>query len=185
VAKKLTTRKRKEKQKGVNIPMVVLRHSKIKIDQAQDVAKVFQDLLNLEDRIDQDKEHVYVMHVDSRQQIKLVELVAIGTLTDAKIHPRETYRRAVIEGTDSIIVAHNHPSGDVIPSEADISVTTTLCKAGEILQIPLLDHLIVTVKRVYYFSSRQNKTESYLFLTNSKQTHAQKYGMKNQQSGRR
>jgi DNA repair protein RadC len=78
--------------------MVILRHSKIKIGKAQDVATVFQDLLRLEDRIDQDKEHVYVMHADSRQQIKLVELVTIGTLTDAKIHPRETYRRAVIEG---------------------------------------------------------------------------------------
>ena len=82
--------------------MVILRDSKIKIGQAEDVAKVFQDLLKLEDSIDQDKEHFYVMHLDSRSRINLVELVAIGTLTDAKIHPRETYRRAVSEGTDVI-----------------------------------------------------------------------------------
>jgi DNA repair protein RadC len=140
--------------------MVVLRNSKIRIDQAADVAQVFQDLLNLEDRIDQDKEHVYVMHVDSRQQIKLVELVAIGTLTDAKIHPREIYSRAVIEGTDSIIVAHNHPSGDTTPSENDITVTHQLCKAGEVLQIPLLDHLVFT--QTTYYSFRKNKTQSSL-----------------------
>jgi DNA repair protein RadC len=91
--------------------MVVLRHSKITIGHAQDVAKVLQDLLNLEDRIDQDKEHFYVMHLDSHHRINLVELVAIGTLTDTTIHPRETYRRAIIEGSYSIIVAHNHPSG--------------------------------------------------------------------------
>jgi DNA repair protein RadC len=77
--------------------MVLLRHSKIQIGKAKDVAKVFQDVLNLEDRIDQDKEHFYVMHLDSHHRINLVELVAIGTLTDTTIHPRETYRRAVVE----------------------------------------------------------------------------------------
>jgi hypothetical protein len=80
--------------------MVVLRHSNIVISEAQDVAKVFQDLLTREDNIDQDKEHFYVMHVNSRQQINLVELVAIGTLTNTALHPRETFRWAVIEGTD-------------------------------------------------------------------------------------
>jgi DNA repair protein RadC len=130
--------------------MVVLRNSKTKIGEAADVAKVFQDLLTLEDRTHQDKEHVYVMHLNSRRQITMVELVAIGTLTDAKIHPRETYRRAVIEGTDSIIVAHNHPSGDVTPSDADILVTDRLQQAGEILQISLLDHIIFTAKRGYF-----------------------------------
>jgi DNA repair protein RadC len=87
------------------------------------------------------------MHVDSRQQINMVELVAIGTLTYIAIHPRETYRRAVIEGTYSIIVAHNHPSGDVTPSKADIEVTNKLCRAGEMLLIPLLDHLIFYANR--------------------------------------
>ena len=103
--------------------MVVLRNSKIEIREARDVAKVFQDLLSLEDKIDRDKEHFYVMHVDARQQVNLVELVAIGTLTHAEVHPRETYRRAVIEGSHSIIVAHNHPTGDVTPSESDIRTT--------------------------------------------------------------
>jgi DNA repair protein RadC len=122
--------------------MVLLRHSKIPIGKAKDVAKVFQDLLNLEDRIDQDKEHFYVMHLDCQHRINLVELVALGTLTDATIHPRETYRRAVVEGSHSIIVAHNHPSGDSTPSDDDIAVTLKLEKAGELLNIPLLDHIV-------------------------------------------
>src|SRR5918992_4155633 len=116
--------------------MVLLRHSNITIDQATDAVSVFQGLFSHEDRIDRDKEHFYVMHLDTRRHISLVELVAIGVLTDVKIHPRETFRRAVIEGTDSIIVAHNHPTGDMTPSENDSKVTTHLCKAGEILQIP-------------------------------------------------
>jgi DNA repair protein RadC len=131
--------------------MVVLRNTKIRINQAEDVAKVFQDLLRLEDTIDQDKEHVYVMHLDSHHRFNLVELVAIGTLTDTNLHPRETFRRAVIEGAYSIILAHNHPSGDVSPSENDIRVTTALYKAGEVLRIPLLDHIIFTTSKYYSF----------------------------------
>jgi DNA repair protein RadC len=142
---------RSEQREEVNIAMVVLRNSKISIGEAADVAKVFQDLLSLEDRIDQDKEHFYVMHLDSHRRINLVELVAIGTLTDANIHPRETFRRAVIEGSYSIIVAHNHPSGDLTPSENDIKVTHMLYKAGEVLRIPLLDHIIFTGNKYYSF----------------------------------
>jgi DNA repair protein RadC len=146
--------------KGVKNSMVVLRNSTIEIKEPQDVAKVFQDLLNLEDRIDQDKEHFYVMHVKARQQVNLVELVAIGSLNHAEVHPRETYRRAVIEGSYSILVAHNHPSGDVTPSEADIRTTRKLHDAGEVLQIPLQDHIIFTAKRNTFFSFKDNKTQS-------------------------
>jgi DNA repair protein RadC len=67
--------------------MVVLRNSTIAIQDSRDVATVFQGLFNLEDKIDQDKEHFYVMHVNARQQVNLVELVAIGTLNHAEIHP--------------------------------------------------------------------------------------------------
>lgn len=140
--------------------MVLLRHSTITIDQVTDAVSVFQGLFAHEDKIDQDKEHFYVMHLNSRRHISLVELVAIGVLTDVRIHPRETFRRAVIEGSESIIVAHNHPSGDVTPSENDIKVTTLLFKAGEVLQIPLLDHIVFT--KTSYFSFRDNKTRSTL-----------------------
>ena len=158
--------------------MVLLRNSKITIGKAKDVATVFQDLLTLEDKIDQDKEHFYVMHLDSHRRINLVELVAIGTLTNATIHPRETYRRAVIEGSYSIIIAHNHPSGDPTPSEADTRITQTLREAGEILQILLLDHIIFTATRFYSFL--ENKTEHYAILTKPEQTQAEKYAMKKQ-----
>jgi DNA repair protein RadC len=147
--------------------MVVLRNSKITISQAEDVAKVFQDLLRLEDKIDQDKEHFYVMHVNARQQVNLVELVSVGTLTEAPFHPRETFRRAVIEGTYSIIVAHNHPTGDVTPSDGDIKTTRKLYDAGDLLQIPLLDHIIFTAQNKQFFSFRDNKTQS------SYQTHGE------------
>ena len=96
--------------------MIVLKETNIVASDAQVIAKVFQDLLAVEDAIDQDKEHYYVMHLDSRNKVKMVELVAIGTLDSAVTQPRETFRRAIIAGSASIIVAHNHPSADVTPS---------------------------------------------------------------------
>jgi DNA repair protein RadC len=154
--------------------MVVLRNGNITIRKAADVATVFQGLLRLEDTIDRDKEHFYVMHVNPRQQVNLVELVAIGTLNHAAIHPRETFRRAVIEGAYSIVVAHNHPSGYVTPSEADIQTTRKLHDAGEILKIPLLDHLIISGQGGDFFSFTDNKRQSTL------QTDRKKSGMKQQ-----
>ena len=135
--------------------MVLTRNSILAIRDSRDVATVFQDLLELEDTIDRDKEHYYVMHVNARQH---VELVAIGTLNHATVHPRETFRRAIVAGTYSIIIAHNHPTGDVTPSEADIRLTHSLQQAGELLLIPLLDHIIFTDKQASYFSFRENKT---------------------------
>jgi DNA repair protein RadC len=137
--------------------MVVLRNSTIEIRDARDVARVFQDLFRLEDRIDQDKEHFYVMHVNTRQRINLVELVAIDTLNHAEVHPRETFRRAIVEDSYSILVAHNHPTGNVTPSEADIRLTRTMHQAGELLLIPLLDHIIFTDKSGTFFSFKENK----------------------------
>ncbi len=138
--------------------MVLLRYSNITIDQVTDAAVVFQGLFAHKDRIDQDKEHFYVMHVNTRQQINLVELVAISTLNHAEVHPRETFRRAIVAGSYSIIVAHNHLSGDVTPSEADIRLIQTLIKAGELLLIPLLDHIIFTAMDETFFSFKDNKT---------------------------
>jgi DNA repair protein RadC len=158
--------------------MVLTRNSTLAIRDSRDVATVFQDLLSLEDRIDRDKEHFYVMHVNARQQVHLVELIAIGTLSHAEVHPRETFRRAIVEGSYSIVVAHNHPSGDVTPSEADIRLTHKLHQAGELLLIPLLDHIIFTDKQQTFFIFRENKTQSTL------QTPRKKYAKKNCRDGK-
>ncbi len=91
--------------------MIYLKDSKLQVNGAEEVAKVFQDILALEDKIEQEKEHYYVMHLNIRSQVMMVELVTVGTLSSSLVHPRETFRRAVMQGSASIIVAHNHPSG--------------------------------------------------------------------------
>ena len=131
--------------------MTYLQKSKITIKNSNHVARVFLDLLVLEDKIDQEKEYFYVMHLDTRSRVKLVELVSIGTLNASLVHPRETFRRAVMQGSASIIVAHNHPSDEVEPSDADTKTTKLLHEAGNILGIQLLDHIIFTNDKFYSF----------------------------------
>ena len=135
--------------------MIVLKETNIVASDAQGIAKVFQDLLAVEDAIDQDKEHYYVMHIDARNKVKMVELVGLGIVNSASIHPRETFTRAVAERSVSIIIAHSHPSGEVEPSENDLKITSQLQKAGEILGITLLDHIIFSKEK--YFSMKENR----------------------------
>lgn len=106
---------------------------------------ITKGLLNAEDDIDRQKEHVWVFLLDTRNKIKLIELVTLGILNSSIIHPREIFRRAVHEGCAHIIVAHNHPSDCTDPSEEDLGVTKRLKDAGKILGIELIDHVIVTL----------------------------------------
>jgi DNA repair protein RadC len=135
--------------------MIYLKDSKLRLNSPQEVAKVFQDILALEDKIDQDKEHFYVMHLDVRSQVRSVEVVSIGTLTSSLVHPRETYRRAIVEGAASIIIAHNHPSGETDPSDEDTKITKQMFEAGQILGITMLDHIIFA--KTGFFSFRDNQ----------------------------
>ena len=72
------------------------------------------------------------------------EIISIGTLNSCIIHPREIFRTAIVRNANSIIICHNHPGGNITPSKEDLKITEQLKKAGEILNIPLLDHVIVT-----------------------------------------
>ena len=109
-----------------------------------DIYRILTDCLKSEDKVDRDKEHFWVFHLDCRNKIKLLELVSLGTLNSSLVHPREVFTRAVGERSAQIIIAHNHPSGEAMPSEDDIALTKRLVKAGELLGIELIDHIIVT-----------------------------------------
>jgi len=74
--------------------------------------------------------------------------VSIGTLDTILCHPREIFRLAVMASAAEIVIAHNHPSGDASPSEADIKITRDLIRAGHLLKIEVLDHIIVLSKRL-------------------------------------
>ena len=132
--------------------------NKITIDGAEAVHKIMSAILSSEEQIDRDKEHFWAIGLNCRNVIEYIELVSLGTLTCSLIHPRETYRLAIMKGVNSIILVHNHPSGLPDPSTEDKQITKRLSMAGSILGVELLDHIIIG--RDSYFSFKaQNLME--------------------------
>jgi DNA repair protein RadC len=84
-----------------------------------------------------------VLLLNTRRKVKGHQFISTGTLDTILVHPREVFRLAVITAAAAIILAHNHPSGDPAPSEADIRVTRDLIRAGQLLKIEVLDHVII------------------------------------------
>ena len=83
------------------------------------------------------------MCLDTKNKVTGLFKVSQGSLNSSIVHPREVFKRALMQNSNSIILAHNHPSGDVTPSGEDISITRRLQEAGDILGIKVLDHLII------------------------------------------
>jgi len=88
-----------------------------------------------------------VLMLNTRRRVKGHQLVTIGTLDTLLVHPREVFRAAVIVAAAAIVLMHNHPSGEPTPSEADIKVTRDLIRAGQLLKIEVLDHVIMGADR--------------------------------------
>ena len=91
----------------------------------------------------QKKEHLKSLLLDTKNRVLAIRTVSIGDLSSSIVHPREVFKDAVVASAASIIVAHNHPSGDPTPSAEDVSVTKRLIQAGEIMGIDLLDHIVI------------------------------------------
>jgi DNA repair protein RadC len=81
--------------------------------------------------------------LNTRRRVKGHQLVTVGTMDTLLVHPREVFRGAVIAGAAAIVMMHNHPSGESTPSEADIKVTRDLIRAGQLMKIEVLDHVIL------------------------------------------
>ena len=84
-----------------------------------------------------------VLHLNTRRRLRGHHLASIGTLDTLLVHPREVFRAALIAAAAAIVIMHNHPSGEPTPSEADIRVTRDLIRAGQLLKVEVLDHVIV------------------------------------------
>ena len=104
----------------------------------EDVAKLMMADLRYETR-----EHLYALLLDTRNQVRHRRLISTGTLTESLIHPREVFREAIRFSAASLVLVHNHPSGDPTPSDADVAATKRLAEAGKIIGIDLLDHVVI------------------------------------------
>jgi DNA repair protein RadC len=105
---------------------------------AGDIAAAFMDELAHLDR-----EQFVCAHLDVKNRLVSREVVSIGHLSAALVHPREVFKAAILANAASVAFVHNHPSGDPEPSREDVEITRRLIKAGEILGIPVLDHVVV------------------------------------------
>jgi DNA repair protein RadC len=100
------------------------------------------DLLREENRFYQVEQFQAIL-VNTRRKLIRVERISQGTLDTLLVHPREVFRLAISANAAALILVHNHPSGDPTPSEADIKVTRDLIRAGQLLRIEVLDHIIL------------------------------------------
>jgi len=131
---------------------MLIKTNQTKIHNAGDIAKIMYSVLEAESKIDKEKEHFWVIGLNTNNIIKYIDLVSLGTLNENLVHPRETFRLAVMKGINCIIVCHNHPSGNNNPSDLDIEITKRLKDSGDILGIKLLDHIIIGENGYYSFS---------------------------------
>lgn len=119
----------------------MFENKKIGIGQLLSPQDVFDSLKDIRES---KKEHFVVFFLDTRNQQIKREIISIGTINASLVHPREVFEPAVRHLAVQLILAHNHPSGDLEPSEEDLDVHRRLCEAGQILGIEVLDHVIVT-----------------------------------------
>lgn len=107
----------------------------------------------------QDQEHLLVLMLDAKNNLRGLYVVSVGLIDRAHSHAREVFRTAIMAGAARILLAHNHPSGDPCPSKQDLACTKELCEAGKVLGIDVVDHVIVAEpvdERRYFYSMREN-----------------------------
>jgi DNA repair protein RadC len=119
-----------------------------RIREPEDVVRLFQPRLR-----DLPVEEFHLLALDSQSQVLRDVLVTRGLLNSSLVHPREVFRPAIAEAAAGIIVVHNHPSGDPTPSAEDRSVTRQLVAAGQLLDLPLYDHVILAGDRFVSFAT--------------------------------
>jgi len=107
-----------------------------------DHPEVIANLLREENRV-REVETLQVVLLNTRRRLIRVEEISNGTLDTLLVHAREVFRRAIAANASALVLVHNHPSGDPMPSEADIKITRDLIRAGQLLKIEVLDHIIL------------------------------------------
>lgn len=129
---------------------MIVSREKAELSSSTAVGEHLRKILKKEDSISREREHFWVITLNNRNRVKYVELVSLGTINSAIVHPREVFRRAIKNGATSLILAHNHPSGDTKPSDADILLTRKLREVGSIIEIEVLDHVIIGDKTLSF-----------------------------------
>jgi len=119
----------------------------IKLNSSEDVYNYIKN-----DLIGKKQEYFYALYLDNKNKLIDKKLLFIGTVNRSIVHPREIFKYAYLYSASSIIIVHNHPSGDVTPSKEDKILTESIMELGNINKIPLIDHIIVGKDNYYSFT---------------------------------
>jgi DNA repair protein RadC len=129
---------------------------KREITSPESAAACLRAVLAMESEVDKNKEHFWTFGLNTRNRVLYVELVTLGLLDQTIVHPREVFRFAIMKGVKSIIIAHNHPSGDCTPSDRDAALTRKMRECGNVLGIHVLDSLVVSDSGYFSYSEAEN-----------------------------
>ena len=132
--------------------MNIIMETNEKITTSKNAAKIFEKVLEMRQEEDKHKECFYTMGLNSNNTVIYIDLITMGTVNQGHVSIREVIRQAIIKNAVSIILCHNHPSGNYTPSSADKMFTNEVKKASEILELKVLDHLIIGKEGFYSFA---------------------------------
>lgn len=125
---------------------------KIRLYSSFDIYKVMREILMLEEENDRSKEHFWTIGLDHGRTVLNIELVTLGSATAAPVEPMEVFSIPLQKKASQIILVHNHPSGNTVPSSNDEDLTDRLIQVGKIMNVPVVDHLIITESSYYSFA---------------------------------
>jgi DNA repair protein RadC len=141
--RKMRTEKKKPQKRISIVSIKMVRESSV----LYDIRKIGspEDVVNLGRRFleEEDREKLIVCCLDTKNQPTAINVVSVGSLNSSIVHPREVFKPAILSNSASIILFHNHPSGDTTPSNEDKLITERISQSGEMLGIKLLDHIII------------------------------------------
>jgi DNA repair protein RadC len=108
----------------------------------------------LKDHFNEFCEEFWLINLNTKLEVKNLKLISRGTLNFCLVHPRDLFREALLANSYAIIIAHNHPSGDVQPTGADLLLTKKLVKISKTIEIPLLDHIVFSDQLYFSFKEK-------------------------------
>jgi DNA repair protein RadC len=139
---------------GLKMNIELTEEQKIKVQNSSSVYRIMREILMRENSIERDHEHVWVLCLASNNKILNIELVSLGAINETTLQPMQVFRFVLIKGGVKLIMVHNHPNGDLEPSEMDKDVTDRMIQVGNIVNVDVLDHLIITER--YFFSFKDD-----------------------------
>lgn len=128
----------------IRMEKITLQEDAVYMNAPADSAKAWKELITKEPWFTEGQEIFVVLHLNTKCRIIGHHLVGLGTLDSCLAHPRDIFRAAILNNSCSIILMHSHPSGDTNPSDADIRLTRKFKEAGDLLNIEVLNHVIVS-----------------------------------------